>query len=140
VIKRNAGHDYSLRSLQSILGVSRRVLSGLIEAGFVQPTRGKRNELRFTFQDVVLLRTAFQLQSSKIPSRKILRALGKLKAELPDELPLSGIRNGTQPRDNISLISRSHLSKATSRFSTQRRELCVAGLSRLTRGWRLQNN
>jgi tetratricopeptide (TPR) repeat protein len=92
VINRNAGHDYTLRSLQSILGVSRRVLSGLIDAGFVQPTRGKRNELRFTFQDVVLLRTAFQLQSSKIPSRKILRALGKLKGELPDELPLSGIR------------------------------------------------
>ncbi|CAN7734291.1 tetratricopeptide repeat protein [Caballeronia sp. LjRoot29] len=92
MIKRNAGHDYTLRSLQSILGVSRRVLSGLIDAGFVQPMRGKRNELRFTFQDVVLLRTAFQLQSSKIPSRKILRALGKLKAELPAELPLSGIR------------------------------------------------
>ncbi|WP_370469751.1 tetratricopeptide repeat protein [Caballeronia sp. SBC2] len=91
-MKRNAGHDYSLRSLQSILGVSRRVLSGLIDAGFVQPTRGKRNELRFTFQDVVLLRTAFQLQSSKIPSRKILHALGKLKADLPEELPLSGIR------------------------------------------------
>jgi tetratricopeptide (TPR) repeat protein len=92
VIKRNASHDYTLRSLQSILGVSRRVLSGLIDAGFVQPTRGKRNELRFTFQDVVLLRTAFQLQTSKIPSRKILRALGKLKADLPQELPLSGIR------------------------------------------------
>ncbi|QIE30399.1 tetratricopeptide repeat protein [Caballeronia sp. SBC2] len=92
MIKRNAGHDYTLRSLQSILGVSRRVLSGLIDAGFVHPTRGKRNELRFTFQDVVLLRTAFQLQSSKIPSRKILKALSKLKADLPDELPLSGIR------------------------------------------------
>jgi tetratricopeptide (TPR) repeat protein len=85
-------HDYSLRSLQSLLGVSRRVLRGLIDAGFVQPSRGRRNELRFTFQDVVVLRTAFQLQSAKIASRKILRALAKLKSELPDELPLSGIR------------------------------------------------
>jgi tetratricopeptide (TPR) repeat protein len=68
------------------------VLTGLIDAGFVQPTRGRRNELRFTFQDVVVLRTAFQLQSAKIASRKILRALAKLKAELPEELPLSGIR------------------------------------------------
>jgi tetratricopeptide (TPR) repeat protein len=32
------------------------------------------------------------LQSAKVSSRKILRALTKLKAELPDELPLSGIR------------------------------------------------
>ena len=90
--KRNSSHDYSLRSLQSLLGVSKRVLTGLIDAGFVQPTRGRRNELRFTFQDVVVLRTAFQLQSAKIASRKILRALAKLKAELPEELPLSGIR------------------------------------------------
>ncbi|WP_168787344.1 tetratricopeptide repeat protein [Paraburkholderia aromaticivorans] len=90
--RRNHSDDYSLRSLQSLLGVSRRVLSGLIAAGFVQPSRGRRNELRFTFQDVVVLRTAFQLQSAKIASRKILRALAKLKADLPDELPLSGIR------------------------------------------------
>jgi hypothetical protein len=66
VTKRNSSHDYSLRSLQSLLGVSKRVLTGLIDAGFVQPTRGRRNELRFTFQDVVVLRTAFQLQSAKI--------------------------------------------------------------------------
>ena len=39
-----------------------------------------------------MLRTAFQLQSAKISSRKILDALSRLKAELPDELPLSGIR------------------------------------------------
>jgi tetratricopeptide (TPR) repeat protein len=89
--KRNQ-HDISLRKLQSLLGVSRRVLSGLIEAGFVTPSRGPRNELRFTFRDVVVLRTAFQLQSAKISSRKILAALARLKAELPDELPLSGIR------------------------------------------------
>ena len=89
--KRNQ-HDISLRKLQSLLGVSRRVLSGLIAAGFVTPSRGPRNELRFTFRDVVVLRTAFQLQSAKISSRKILAALARLKAELPDELPLSGIR------------------------------------------------
>jgi tetratricopeptide (TPR) repeat protein len=64
----------------------------LIEAGFVQPERGSRNELRFSFQDVVLLRTAFQLQSANIPSRRIVRALAKLKDELPAELPLSGLR------------------------------------------------
>lgn len=59
-----------MRSLQSLLGVSRRVLSGLINAGFVHPSRGRRNELRFSFQDVVVLRTAFQLRSAKISSQK----------------------------------------------------------------------
>jgi tetratricopeptide (TPR) repeat protein len=89
--KRNR-HDFSVGGLQSLLRVSRRVLSGLIAAGFVTPSRGPRNELRFTFRDVVVLRTAFQLRSAKISSRKILNALSRLKAELPDELPLSGIR------------------------------------------------
>ncbi|MGY2492361.1 tetratricopeptide repeat protein [Cupriavidus sp. CP313] len=81
-----------MRSLQSLLGVSRRVLTGLVDAGFVTPARGPRNELRFSFQDVVLLRTAYQLQSANIPSRKILRSLTHLRASLPQELPLTGIR------------------------------------------------
>jgi tetratricopeptide (TPR) repeat protein len=75
-----------------LLGVSRSVLAGLMDAGFVTPARGPRNELRFTFQDVVLLRTAFQLQSARISSRKIVAALARLRAQLPDEIPLSGIR------------------------------------------------
>jgi tetratricopeptide (TPR) repeat protein len=104
VSRSNHSHDYSLRSLQSLLGVSRRVLTGLIDAGFVQPARGRRNELRFSFQDVVVLRTAFQLQSAKIASRKILRALAKLRADLPEELPLSGIRI-TAVGDNIAVKS-----------------------------------
>ncbi len=41
-----------------MLGLSRGVITGLIASGFVAPSRGPRNEYRFTFQDVVLLRTA----------------------------------------------------------------------------------
>jgi tetratricopeptide (TPR) repeat protein len=81
-----------MRELESMLGVSRRVVSGLVAAGFVAPSRGPRNSLRFTFQDVVLLRTALQLRASNIPQRKIVQALTRLRSELPDELPLSGIR------------------------------------------------
>lgn len=75
-----------------MLGVSRRVVSGLVAAGVVTPLRGPRKEYRFTFRDVVLLRTALQLRSAHIPPRKILRALSQLRNELPDELPLTGIR------------------------------------------------
>src|SRR4029079_17140740 len=65
---------------------------GLIAAGFVVPSRGKRNEYRFTFRDVVLLRTAVELQTAQIPPRRILASLRKLRATLPAELPLSGLR------------------------------------------------
>ncbi len=83
---------YTIRALQEMLGLSRGVISGLVASGFVTPDRGPRNEYRFTFQDVVLLRTAVELQAAKIPPRKILSALKKLRATLPEELPLTGLR------------------------------------------------
>jgi tetratricopeptide (TPR) repeat protein len=81
-----------MRELLAMLGVSRSVVSGLVTAGFVNPSRGPRNEYRFTFQDVVLLRTALQLRAARIPPRKIIMALSRLREALPDELPLTGIR------------------------------------------------
>lgn len=78
--------------VQAMLGLSRHIVSGLIHAGFVKPTRGRRKEWRFTFQDLALLRTAHALQAQNIPARRILRSLAQLKATLPDELPLTGLR------------------------------------------------
>ena len=83
---------YSLRDIQSMLGVSRAVITGLVAAGFVTPSRGERREYRFSFQDIVLLRTAHRLQAARIPPRKILGSLKRLKATLPEELPLTGLR------------------------------------------------
>ncbi len=75
-----------------MLGLSRSAIARLIANGFVTPARGPRNEYRFSFRDVVLLRTAHQLQAADIPTRKIVRALQRLRATLPAELPLSGLR------------------------------------------------
>ncbi|MCL4182632.1 MAG: tetratricopeptide repeat protein [Burkholderiaceae bacterium] len=75
-----------------MLGMSRGVIRGLVDAGFVSPARGPRNELRFSFRDVVLLRAAHGLKAANLPPRRILRALRQLKASLPDELPLTGLR------------------------------------------------
>jgi len=83
---------YTIRALQETLGLSRGVIAGLIAAGFVTPSRGPRNEYRFTFRDVVLLRTAVELQAARIPPRRILASLKKLRATLPAELPLTGLR------------------------------------------------
>jgi tetratricopeptide (TPR) repeat protein len=91
-----ADHDtastFTLRRVQAMLGLSRTIVAGLIAEGFVAPTRGPRNEWRFTFQDLMLLRTAHALRASQIPPRKILRSLARLKAALPQELPLTGLR------------------------------------------------
>ena len=83
---------YSTRSIQEMLGLSRGVIYGLVESGFVTPSRGPGNALRFTFRDVVLLRTAVELQAARIAPRKILAALRKLRSSLPAEAPLTGLR------------------------------------------------
>jgi len=75
-----------------MLGISRAVLTGLVAEGFVTPARGPRNEYRFSFQDVVLLRTAHALRQARIPTSRILRSLKRLRATLPKELPLTGLR------------------------------------------------
>jgi tetratricopeptide (TPR) repeat protein len=90
---------YTLSGIQSMLGLSRAVITGLIAAGFVTPSRGRRREYRFSFQDVVLLRTAYSLQAAQIPPRRILSSLRRLKATLPSELPLTGLRIAAVGKD-----------------------------------------
>jgi tetratricopeptide (TPR) repeat protein len=87
-----AASPYTMRRVQQMLGISRVAIQRLVSAGFVTPTRGTRNEFRFSFQDLMLLRTAQGLQEAQIPPRKILRSLRRLRATLPEELPLTGMR------------------------------------------------
>lgn len=87
-----APNTYSLKTVREMLGLSAGTLARLVDAGFVTPARGPRNEYRFSFQDVVLLRTADQLLAQKIPPRKVVRALAQLRRELPEEVPLTGLR------------------------------------------------
>jgi tetratricopeptide (TPR) repeat protein len=89
-----AGNEvvYTLRAIQDMLGLSRRAVLGLVEAGFVKPGRGPRNAYRFRFQDVVLLRTAQALRDAHMPTRRIVRALRNLRERLPETAPLTGLR------------------------------------------------
>lgn len=89
---RVAEAPYTLKRIEQMLGLGRATVMALVEAGFVQPQRGARNEYRFSFQDVVLLRTAHQLRAAHIPQRRLLQSLKRLKAGLPEEVPLSGLR------------------------------------------------
>jgi len=85
-------NPFTLKSVQEMLGLSRTTISGFIAAGFVTPERGHRGEHRFSFQDLMLLRTAYGLQQARIPPRKILKSLTKLRTDLPAEMPLTGLR------------------------------------------------
>ncbi|HUL19437.1 MAG TPA: tetratricopeptide repeat protein [Steroidobacteraceae bacterium] len=83
--------SYSVRDVERVLQLSPAVTRSLIRAGFVNPERGPRREFRFSFQDLIVLRTARALMQAKISVKRIRRSLESLRRELPDTLPLSGI-------------------------------------------------
>ena len=83
---------YSLQDVARLLGLSRSMIRALIDAGYVSPLRGPRREYRFSFQDLVVLRTAQALVRAKLPTTRILRSLRRLRSQLPPEVPMSGLR------------------------------------------------
>lgn len=97
--------SYTARDIERALGIPRMdiepLIAALAAAGLIAlapdaadaaDARSARNARRFTFQDLMLLRTAHALRVAKVPPRKIVGALTTLKNALPDALPLSGLR------------------------------------------------
>src|SRR6185369_13974973 len=82
---------YSVQDVERVLRLSRGTIRGLVEVGFVKPSRGARREYRFSFQDLIVLRAARALIDAKVPRRRIRRALDELRRHLPEEAPLSGL-------------------------------------------------
>jgi hypothetical protein len=83
---------YTVREVATVLGVKPSRLRGYLRAGLVSPQRGARGELRFSFQDLVLLRKAEGLVGSRIAPRRVHDALLRTRAHLGDDVPLSGVQ------------------------------------------------
>src|SRR4051812_7670276 len=84
-------HHYGVREVEKLLRLPRSAIRALIEAGFVSPARGPRNAWQFSFQDLVVLRTAQALASAAVPRKRITRSLKELRRHLPESMPLSGL-------------------------------------------------
>jgi tetratricopeptide (TPR) repeat protein len=84
-------HPYGVREVQKLLRLPRSTIRTLIHAGFVSPARGPRNAWRFSFQDLIVLRTAQALAAAKVPARRIARSMRELRRHLPQSMPLSGL-------------------------------------------------
>jgi tetratricopeptide (TPR) repeat protein len=85
-------NGFGSREVTETLGLSQAQLYGYVKAGFLRPSRGSHGELRFSFQDLLLLRAAQGLLEARIPARRVRRALRELRAQLPDDRPLTGVR------------------------------------------------
>jgi tetratricopeptide (TPR) repeat protein len=82
---------FSVRDVERVLRLPPSTIRGLVKAGFVKPERGARRELRFSFQDLIVLRAARALIDANVPKRRITRALKDLRQHLPETMPLSGL-------------------------------------------------
>src|SRR5687768_5062004 len=86
-----AATGYTSREVARLLSLSEGQVRSFVRAGFLAPQRGPRKQLLFSFQDLVLLRTARALLDADVPARRVRTALKKLKQQLPDGQPLTGV-------------------------------------------------
>jgi tetratricopeptide (TPR) repeat protein len=84
-------HPYGVREVEKLLRLPRSTIRALIDAGFVTPARGPRRAWRFSFQDLIVLRTAQALAAAKVPRKRITRSVRELRRHLPEAMPLSGL-------------------------------------------------
>jgi tetratricopeptide (TPR) repeat protein len=84
-------HRYGVREVEKLLRLPRSTIRALIDAGFVSPARGPRNAWLFSFQDLIVLRTAQTLASAKVAPKRITRSMKELRRALPESMPLSGL-------------------------------------------------
>ena len=83
--------NLSTAEVSRILGMEPARIRGIVRSGFCRPARSGRR-YAFSFQDLVVLRTAKGLIDAKVPAARVRRALAALTRELPPERPVSGLR------------------------------------------------
>jgi hypothetical protein len=64
-------HHYGVREVMQLLRLPRGTIRSLVQAGFVSPGRGPRGAWQFSFQDLIVLRTAQELSAARVPQRRI---------------------------------------------------------------------
>jgi DNA-binding transcriptional MerR regulator len=84
--------SFTTRDVARLLGLSETQVRSQARAGFLTPERGPRNGYRFSFQDLVLLRTARELAQARVPPHRIRTTLCDLARQLPTGRSLTEVR------------------------------------------------
>src|SRR5256885_8750482 len=84
--------SYTVREVSAMLGLSPSQIRAYAAKGVLKPERGARGELRFGFEDLVILRTAGELTAAQVPERRVRRVLRRLREQLPEKQSLTGVR------------------------------------------------
>ncbi|HXG51711.1 MAG TPA: tetratricopeptide repeat protein [candidate division Zixibacteria bacterium] len=82
---------FSTGDAARILNLPGSRIRSWVHRGFLSPGRGPGRRFRFTFQDLLLLKTTKELQS-QVPARTLVRMLASLKRQLPEARHLSRLK------------------------------------------------
>jgi tetratricopeptide (TPR) repeat protein len=83
-------HEFDSKDLKRLFGIPASQVRALVRAGHIHPLK-KAGRLSYSFQDLIVLRTAGSLRAAKIPAQRINRTLREIRDSLPGALPLSGL-------------------------------------------------
>ena len=83
---------YTVADVAQLLKLAPAQVRAFARDGFLSPGRGPRGDLRFSFQDLVVLRAAKDLAAARIPARRIRRTLKRLRQDLPRGRSLAELR------------------------------------------------
>ena len=81
---------FSTSEAAALLDLTQAEVRGFARAGLDDAVRGERNEYRFGFRDLVVLRMAARLRRADVPAAHIERALARLRGRL--DTPVAGLR------------------------------------------------
>jgi tetratricopeptide (TPR) repeat protein len=83
-------YAYDAKDLKHRFGIEASAVRSLTRAGHIHPVRQK-GRMHYSFQDLIVLRTATALRAAKIPGQRISRTLRRIRESLPEGMPLSGL-------------------------------------------------
>ena len=87
---------YTTADVAELLSLSQEKIRLIARAGLLVAVKDTRGHYRYTFQDIVLLRTAKELFAARVPPKRIWRALRLLRKQLPSGQPLTAVRISAQ--------------------------------------------
>lgn len=91
-------HAYSQADLTRLFRLPARLVGALARARYISPTAAGGKTL-YTFQDLLILRTASALKAAKISTPQITAALGNMRATLPPGSVLTSLALAASGRD-----------------------------------------
>ncbi len=84
-------HSHTASEVAQLLGLSLAEVRRCAKAGFLTAQPDGSGEVRFSFQDLVVLRRAAAMMSGRIRPHRVRAALKRVRDQLPEGRPVSGV-------------------------------------------------